>query len=62
MHHGIRITDAAVVAAVELSHKYVPDRFLPDKVGSGSRTRWLAGRAGAGEGEGVEQVAGKQPP
>lgn len=31
IHHGIRITDAAIVAAVELSHRYITDRFLPDK-------------------------------
>ena len=30
-HHGVRITDEAVVAAVELSARYVTDRFLPDK-------------------------------
>ncbi len=30
-HHGVRITDAAVVAAVELSTRYIADRFLPDK-------------------------------
>jgi len=30
-HHGIRITDAAINAAVKLSHRYVTDRFLPDK-------------------------------
>ena len=30
-HHGVRITDAAVVAAAELSNRYVTDRFLPDK-------------------------------
>ncbi len=30
-HHGVRITDAAVVAAVTLSHRYISDRFLPDK-------------------------------
>ncbi|MCX7905947.1 MAG: ATP-dependent chaperone ClpB [Bacteroidetes bacterium] len=30
-HHGVRITDAAIVAAVELSVRYIPDRFLPDK-------------------------------
>jgi ATP-dependent Clp protease ATP-binding subunit ClpB len=31
VHHGVRITDAAIVAAAELSHRYIADRFLPDK-------------------------------
>ncbi len=31
LHHGVRITDDAVVAAVNLSVRYIPDRFLPDK-------------------------------
>lgn len=31
LHHGVRITDAAIVAAAELSHRYISDRFLPDK-------------------------------
>ncbi|CAA7616927.1 ATP-dependent chaperone ClpB [Magnetospirillum sp. UT-4] len=31
MHHGVRITDSALVAAVTLSHRYITDRFLPDK-------------------------------
>ncbi|MBP9760879.1 MAG: ATP-dependent chaperone ClpB [Candidatus Magasanikbacteria bacterium] len=31
VHHGVRITDPAVVAAVELSNRYISDRFLPDK-------------------------------
>ena len=31
LHHGIRIKDQALVAAVQLSHKNIPDRFLPDK-------------------------------
>jgi ATP-dependent Clp protease ATP-binding subunit ClpB len=31
LHHGIRITDAAIVAAATLSHRYISDRFLPDK-------------------------------
>ncbi len=31
IHHGIRITDAAIVAAVELSQRYITERFLPDK-------------------------------
>ncbi|MBL4850470.1 MAG: AAA family ATPase [Planctomycetes bacterium] len=30
-HHGVRITDAALCAAVRLSHRYLPDRMLPDK-------------------------------
>ncbi len=30
-HHGVRYTDEAIVAAVELSHRYIGDRFLPDK-------------------------------
>lgn len=31
VHHGVRITDAALVAAVQLSHRYITARFLPDK-------------------------------
>ncbi|MFH2063237.1 MAG: ATP-dependent chaperone ClpB [bacterium] len=31
LHHGVRITDPAVVSAVELSARYIQDRFLPDK-------------------------------
>src|SRR6476469_6478055 len=31
VHHGVRITDGALVAAARLSHRYIPDRFLPDK-------------------------------
>jgi len=31
VHHGVRIKDEAIVAAVELSHRYISDRFLPDK-------------------------------
>jgi ATP-dependent Clp protease ATP-binding subunit ClpB len=31
VHHGVRITDGAVVAAATLSHRYIGDRFLPDK-------------------------------
>src|SRR4051794_7853272 len=30
-HHGVRITDGAIVAAAALSHRYIADRFLPDK-------------------------------
>src|SRR5207302_955732 len=31
VHHGVRIQDSAIVAAATLSHRYISDRFLPDK-------------------------------
>lgn len=31
LHHGVRISDSALVAAANLSHRYITDRFLPDK-------------------------------
>jgi ATP-dependent Clp protease ATP-binding subunit ClpB len=31
VHHGVRISDSAIVAACQLSHRYIADRFLPDK-------------------------------
>jgi ATP-dependent Clp protease ATP-binding subunit ClpB len=31
VHHGVRIKDSAIVAAATLSHRYISDRFLPDK-------------------------------
>jgi ATP-dependent Clp protease ATP-binding subunit ClpB len=31
VHHGVRITDSAIIAAAVLSHRYITDRFLPDK-------------------------------
>ena len=31
VHHGVRIKDSAIVSAVKLSHRYITDRFLPDK-------------------------------
>lgn len=31
LHHGVKITDSALVAAANLSHRYISDRFLPDK-------------------------------
>jgi ATP-dependent Clp protease ATP-binding subunit ClpB len=31
IHHGVRITDSAIVSAAVLSHRYITDRFLPDK-------------------------------
>ncbi|WP_433555937.1 ATP-dependent Clp protease ATP-binding subunit [Pseudonocardia xinjiangensis] len=51
-HHDVRISDAAVVAAAELSHRYVTDRFLPDKAidlvdRASARARIRAGRPNA---------------
>ncbi|QDC11388.1 ATP-dependent chaperone ClpB [Oceanicola sp. D3] len=31
LHHGVRVSDSALVAAAQLSHRYITDRFLPDK-------------------------------
>ncbi len=31
IHHGVGITDGAIIASAKLSHRYIPDRFLPDK-------------------------------
>jgi ATP-dependent Clp protease ATP-binding subunit ClpB len=31
VHHGVRISDSAIIAAAKLSHRYITDRFLPDK-------------------------------
>lgn len=31
VHHGVQITDSAIIAAAQLSHRYISDRFLPDK-------------------------------
>ncbi|MFH0989100.1 MAG: ATP-dependent chaperone ClpB [bacterium] len=31
VHHGVRITDGAIIAAAQLSHRYITDRYLPDK-------------------------------
>ncbi|MEJ2293578.1 MAG: ATP-dependent chaperone ClpB [Candidatus Lokiarchaeota archaeon] len=31
IHHGVRITDSAIISAVTLSHRYIADRYLPDK-------------------------------
>src|SRR5471032_374659 len=44
VHHGVRISDSAIVAAATLSHRYISDRFLPDKAidlmdEAGSRVR-----------------------
>lgn len=46
LHHGIRISDNAIVAACTLSHRYISDRFLPDKAidlmdEAGSRMRMI---------------------
>ncbi len=32
VHHGVRILDSAIVSSTRLAHRYIPDRFLPDKV------------------------------
>ena len=45
VHHGVDITDPAIVAAAELSHRYITDRFLPDKAidlidEAAARSRW----------------------
>jgi ATP-dependent Clp protease ATP-binding subunit ClpB len=45
VHHGVRIQDSALVAAATLSHRYITDRFLPDKAidlvdEAASRSRW----------------------
>src|SRR5260370_7414966 len=47
LHHGVRITDGALVAAATLSNRYITDRFLPDKAidlmdEAGSRLRMQA--------------------
>ena len=39
VHHGVRITDSALVAAAMLSHRYITDRFLPDKRSTWSMKR-----------------------
>jgi ATP-dependent Clp protease ATP-binding subunit ClpB len=46
LHHGVRVTDSAIIAAVQLSHRYITDRFLPDKAidlidEAGSRLRMI---------------------
>ncbi|MDQ1513365.1 MAG: ATP-dependent Clp protease ATP-binding subunit ClpC [Microbacteriaceae bacterium] len=69
-HHGVRYTDEAIRAAVELSHRYVTDRFLPDKAidlidQAGARKRVSLGvgvdlaalRARAAESEAAKAVA-----
>ena len=51
VHHGVEITDPAIVAAAELSNRYITDRFLPDKAidldrrgGGASRSRSIPSR------------------
>jgi len=43
MHHGVRIRDEALLAAAKLSHRYIPDRFLPDK-GTDHNINWMQRR------------------
>ncbi|MCL4647430.1 hypothetical protein L0Z35_25910 [Burkholderia multivorans] len=50
LHHGVDITDPAIVAAAELSHRYITDRFLPDKAidlidEAASKIRWKSIRS-----------------
>jgi len=44
VHHGIRIQDAALVAAARLSHRYIADRFLPTRPSTSSTSRRAASR------------------
>ena len=55
VHHGVRITDRSLVAAATLSHRYITDRFLPDKAidlmdeaASACAWRWIQQARGAG--------------
>jgi ATP-dependent Clp protease ATP-binding subunit ClpC len=64
-HHGVQITDAALVAAAELSDRYVADRFLPDKAidlldRASSRARIRAGAPDAGAADGAGKSAGEK--
>jgi ATP-dependent Clp protease ATP-binding subunit ClpC len=64
-HHGVRISDAALVAAAELSDRYVADRFLPDKAidlldRASSRARMRAGAPDAGADDGAGKRAGEE--
>ena len=51
VHHGVRIQDSALVAAAVLSHRYISDRFLPDKAvdlvdEAAARTAFIVGKDG----------------
>lgn len=46
VHHGVRISDSALVEAAVLSDRYIADRFLPDKVGRGEAS--VIGSRGGG--------------
>jgi hypothetical protein len=49
VHHGVRIRDSALVAAAQLSHRYISDRFLPDKAIVSPADPWnLLERCGLG--------------
>ena len=55
LHHGVRITDGALVAAATLSNRYITDRFLPDKAidlmdEAASRLRMAGGQQAGGAG------------
>ena len=55
LHHGVEITDPAIVAAAELSHRYITDRFLPDKAidlideAAARASRWRSTPGGDGQ-------------
>jgi ATP-dependent Clp protease ATP-binding subunit ClpC len=58
-HHGVQIADAALVAAAEMSDRYVPDRFLPDKaIDLLDRASSRARIRGSGDGTGSDPAAG----
>ncbi len=75
MHHGVRITDGAIVSAAVYSHRYITDRFLPDKVQAFPRSlhfgrsvvntlvvhlHIVGDRSGGRSGQQVEAAAGEQ--
>jgi ATP-dependent Clp protease ATP-binding subunit ClpA len=76
VHHGVRITDAAVIAAATLSHRYITDRHLPDKAIDlideaaarlrteidSNRRRWMKSTAGSCAGIERQAIQGRTKP
>ena len=67
LHHGVRIQDAALVAAAQLSHRYISDRFLPDKAidlmdeaAAKLRTETGVDAGGAGKTRAADHAAGNR--